>query len=174
MLGHQVGYWQWIGEHFEREMKSGREVTFEELERAFGKGFEERTKKYWGTMIEEVLPAFEAAVKFALQRAVDQEFHVMAKFFAAFSRALARKPSLRLGVGRTSTGIYWVMLTSWRRVEEFGSVPELHRRLCACIYLGSHVVGDLKRVEKICERMGLSYKEIESRKERAKNPDMNA
>jgi len=41
------------------------------------------------------------------------------------------------------------------------------------VSLNRQTVGDLKRIEKICERLGLSYREIAERKARVVNPDMS-
>jgi hypothetical protein len=112
------------------------------------------------------------ALKFAFGLGIEQEYHACARFFAAFGRAIERRPSSEGDIGRTNTKIYIVLLVAWRSVEKLGSVPMLHRVLCKIF--GNHVVGDLKRVEKICERIGLSYREIERRKEGAEVPKNNS
>jgi len=170
MVGHQVAYWEWVGDFLSK--KSEKEPDWEALKKAFGDDIEERAVKFLCTLAGETVPAFIAALKFALSRACDQDYHVMCRFFAAFSRALQRKPSSVNDIGRTTFLIYLVLLTSWRRVEELGSIPNLHQKLRGCAYLKPNMVGDLKRVEKICERIGLSYPEIAVRKARAMNPDM--
>jgi hypothetical protein len=81
---------------------------------------------------------------------------------------------LRGGIGRTTTLVYVIMLTNWREVEELGGIPALRSWLLKNIFLTSQTVGDLKRVEKMCERIGLSYREIAERKARANDPDMSA
>jgi hypothetical protein len=147
---------------------------WDNLRKILGDDIEERAEEYARKLTEEFLPAFEEAVKFSLTLAGEQDYASMRRFFKAFSRALDRRPISAGDIGRTNTRIYWVLLLSWRRVEEFGSIPELHRRLCKCVFLGPHLVGDLKRIEKICERIGLSYREIAQRKERAEVPKNNS
>lgn len=169
MVGHQVAYWQWVAEFL--TTGSEKEPDWEAIKKVFGDDIEERTIKFLRTLGEETVPAFIAALKFAITRACDQDYHVMCRFFAAFSRALQRKPSSVNDIGRTTFLIYLVLLTSWRRVEELGSIPNLHRKLRECVFLKPSIVGDIKRVEKICERIGLSYPEIAARKARATNPD---
>jgi len=83
---------------------------------------------------ETVYPAFDKVMKFSLCLASDQDHYSSSRFFAAFARALAAKPSRGNAIGRSNTMIHWVMLTSWRRVEELGSIPELYRRLCKCLF----------------------------------------
>lgn len=172
ILGHQLAYWHSFAENCEANCNKP-EPSWDELRKVFGPNIEERATEMFLIISERLLPAFDRALKFALCLASDQDHYAASRFFVAFARALKAKPSQGNPVGRTTTTLYWVMLTSWRRVEELGSIAELHRRLCRCIYLGSHLVGDLKRVEKICERIGLSYPEIEARKSRAAIPDMS-
>jgi hypothetical protein len=170
MVGHQVAYWQWTCELL--SAKSENEPDLDTLKKVFGDDIEERAVKFISTLAEDTIPAFMAALKFALSRACDQDYHVMCRFFGAFGRAIHRKPSSINDIGRTTFLIYLILLMSWRTVENLGSIPNLHRTLKKCIYLKPDVVGDIKRVEKMCERIGLSYPEIAARKARATNPDI--
>lgn len=56
-----------------------------------------------------------------------------------------------------ATDLYLTMLMWWRFVARFHSVTELHLWLTRV--LGSQRVGDKKRIEKICERIGLTLRE---------------
>jgi len=169
IIGQEIAYFdswsQWV---------ESQKITDEQrvqLKKLFGDDFEERTREYARKLSEEYFPAFGDALKFSLSLACEQDYVPMKQFFRAFSKALERRPASVGDVGSTATRLYWILLISWRRVEEFGSIPELHRRLCRCVFLGPHVVGPLKRLEKICERVGLSYREIAERKKRAAIPD---
>jgi hypothetical protein len=65
----------------------------------------------------------------------------------------------RMARGDKSTDATPVHLTLglwWRFVKGFTSVTELHRWLDRM--LGAKVVGSKKRVEKICERLGLKFR----------------
>jgi hypothetical protein len=172
LVGHQFAYWHFIFEQLSDDTPVSLKLL-EQLRQVFGADIEERTISYWETVCNKTLPAFDKALKFALCLAADQDYSSASSFFSAYGRAVLRKPANRGDIGRTNTGIYLIMLTSWRRVEECGSIPELHSRLCRCVFLGSHMVGDIKRVEKMCNRIELSYPKIEASKARAKNPDMS-
>jgi hypothetical protein len=172
IIGQEIAYFdswsQWV------ESQKITDEQWVQLKKLFGDDFEERTREYARKLSEEYFPAFGDALKFSLSLACEQDYLPMKQFFRAFSKALERRPASVGDVGSTATRLYWILLISWRRVEEFGSIPELHRRLQRCVFLGSRVVGDLKRIEKICERIGLSYKEIAERKNRAQIPDSPA
>jgi hypothetical protein len=174
MLGQKLAYLHWFIEWLNADEEKERSVPMEELQTVFGKDIEERTQEFFRQFAEDFVPAFSEALRTALGLAAQQDFAPLSRFFASFSRGLEQKRKMSGGIGRTNTVIYVVLLTSWRRVEELGSIPALHRKLRECLFLGPHVVGDLKRVEKICERIGLSYREIAERKARAINPDMSA
>jgi hypothetical protein len=97
------------------------------------------------------------AVERSLALASRQSYAEAAEFFTAFTRALNRKPSdaAASNFHRTNTKVYWMMLVGWRSVERLRSVRELQQGLCK--YLEPHVVGDIKRIEKMCQRLGLHF-----------------
>jgi hypothetical protein len=172
LIGQDIAYFEsWL--KWCETVKIG-EKEWDELKKIFGDEIEERAAEYERKLTQEFFPAFLKAVKFSVSLATEQEYVQMSQFFRAFTKAIQRRPITVGDIGRTNTRVYWVLLISWRRVEEFGSIPELHRRLQRCVFLGSRVVGDLKRIEKICERIGLSYKEIAERKKRTQIPDSAA
>lgn len=82
----------------------------------------------------------------------------MTEFLLAYSQAFARKHDIKSisSAGTPATEIYLVMLHFWRRVDGMKSVHELHQWLIRVF--GSQRIGDLKRIEKICQRIGLSYR----------------
>jgi len=169
IIGQEVAYFeswsQWV------ESQKITDEQWVQLKKLFGDDFEERTREYTRKLSAEYFPAFSDALKFSVSLTCEQDYVPMKQFFRAFSKALERRPASVGDVGSTATRLYWILLIGWRRVEEFGSIPELHRRLCRCVFLGPHVVGPLKRLEKICERVGLSYREIAERKKHTANPD---
>jgi len=169
IIGQEIAYFDSWTEWMETTNITEKQWT--ELKKLFGGDFEERAMEYAGKLTEEYVSAFSDALKFSVSLAYEQEYVAMKQFFRAFSKALERRPTSVGDVGSTATRLYWVLLISWRHVEEFGSIRELHRRLCRCLFLGPHVVGSLKRLEKICERVGLSYREIAERKKQAAIPD---
>jgi hypothetical protein len=180
IIGQQVAYWHHVGDWMaslakrseSEEERRNQEQIWEYFKRLFGPDIQERVAEFFRALADDVLPAFTHAVSAALSIAIQQDYVPANRFFAAFSKALGRKPSRGSGIGRTNTTIYVVMLTNWRQVEELGSIPALHEFLRKHIFLTSQVVGDLKRIEKICERMQFSYREIAERKLRASDPDM--
>jgi hypothetical protein len=60
--------------------------------------------------------------------------------------------------------IYFALVSWWRFVVRFKSLTELHEWLTKI--LGEQKVGDRKRVEKICERIGLKFR----KRGRPRNP----
>jgi len=169
IIGQEIAYLDSWAEWMETIKITDKQCT--ELKNLFGGDLEERAMEYSRKLTEEFFPAFSDALKFSVNLACEQKYVPMKQFFKAFSKALERRPTSVGDVGSTATRLYWILLISWRRVEEFGRIPELHRRLCRCVFLGPHVVGPLKRLEKICERVGLSYREIADRKKQATIPD---
>jgi hypothetical protein len=95
----------------------------------------------------------------ALKSCVYQSYEDMSEFLAAYSRAFSKKPKLGAGIGdfgSTTFAIYHFMLWNWRVVEQLNSVRSLHDTLRKS--MGEYRVGELKRVEKICQRVGLHYR----------------
>jgi hypothetical protein len=169
IIGQEIAYFDSWTDWMETTKITDKQWT--ELRKIFGGDFKERALEYARKLTEEYFSEFSDALKFSVSLACEQDYVPMKQFFRAFSKALERRPTSVGDVGSTATRLYWILLVSWRRVEEFGSIPELHRRLCRCVFLGPHVVGPLKRLEKICERVGLSYREIADRKKQATIPD---
>jgi hypothetical protein len=92
----------------------------------------------------------------ALKSCVYQSYKDMSAFLLAFGKAFSRKPKTVSGFedfGKTTFRIYHFMLWNWRAIAGLGSVRELHELLRKAI--GEYKAGDLKRIEKICQRSGL-------------------
>ena len=102
--------------------------------------------------------AMRRVAKKALRSSVDQSYEDMSEFLLGFSNAFARKPkTFKIGeMGNTTFEIYLFLLLFWGFVERLNSVPELHQILVKIF--GPYRVGELKRVEKICQRIGLHYR----------------
>ena len=93
-----------------------------------------------------------------LVKACDWPYVKAKEFFSGFNAALQEPLVNDVGeFNRESscTVIYWLMLTKWKEVQSLKSVNDLHRWLLK--HLAAPVVGDFKRIEKITQRIGLSY-----------------
>lgn len=110
-------------------------------------------KRIWQTGC----PRFELALSRTLSMAARAPHHESVRFFKAFSKAMQKVPSPTGEQARstTATNVYFVMLISWRWVQSMPSAAALHKFLTNL--LGPSVAGDPKRVEKICERLGLKF-----------------
>jgi hypothetical protein len=97
------------------------------------------------------------AIQQAILLASVQPYSETVRFFTAFSKGLSKKPTDPAGSNfhRTTTKVYWILLQGWPSVARIRSVRELQQGLCR--YLEPYVVGKLKRVEKMCQRLGLQF-----------------
>jgi len=107
---------------------------------------------------KQVIACFDStmeAIGKALVLASKRPYNDATSFFAAFSKALAMKPSDPAGSNfhRTNTKVYWLLLRGWKTVNLLRSVRELQQALCR--HLEPHIVGDVKRIEKMCQRLEL-------------------
>jgi len=150
MLGQQIAYFDSFASFLEVPTEK---PDWKKLRLVYGKDIKKRVETYQRNMREEFFPDVMRAFKFAATLALEQEYRSCAKFFAAFGRAIERNHSGLGDFGRTNTRIYLVLLVGWRSVERLESVPALHRALCKIF--GTHLVGDLKRIEKMCQRLDL-------------------
>ena len=102
--------------------------------------------------------ALRRLAKRALASCVDQQYESMSEFLMAFATAFARKPSGSGvgGMGSSALEIYNFMLFHWRIIRRLNSIHHLHETLVRVF--GPYRTGDLKRIEKICGRIGLSYR----------------
>jgi hypothetical protein len=91
--------------------------------------------------------------------AVRQPFKDVRQFFRGFSMAMQKGSMTEQGelAGATSTTKIYTMFAFYSDfVLRLQSVHELHEWLC--MMLGKLLIGDIKRVEKICERIGLNFR----------------
>jgi hypothetical protein len=111
----------------------------------------------WGT---DWFPRFEEVLHRAFKEALEQECYEEAvSFFQGFAKGIS-KPGLRSGtaaLSTTATVIYQKLYFHWREVEQLQSVPEL-RTFLIRNGLSEPVLGEPERLEKLCERMGLSFR----------------
>lgn len=147
-----------------RELE-GIELTdkqWEDLERLlikkWGEKAEEKFVEHLRFVAETFCPAYERAITTAITLASKQASKEQAEFFKGYSEVVAESPDARAD---TTIRIYWIMVLNWRLFEflrQSGkySVRQLHELLCQIF--GSHLVGDLKKTEKMCERKGLSFR----------------
>ena len=148
MTGHRLA--QLRGIEDAPELKLPKEWESIEVDGETERQFEKWCKGFVSAWIET-----EIVIGKALTLAAQQPHHEAKAFFKAFTKAYLKKPvDLQMtNFHRPTTHIYLLMFTYWRTVEQIPSVVELHRRLCRV--LTPALVGDQKRIEKICQRLGL-------------------
>jgi len=154
IIGHQCALGAWMMEWFAAQMENVQEM---ENVAATPAQLEAGAKIARG-IIEDWHGALRRLAKRALCLCVDQSYDDMKDFLSAYAEAFAKKPGgLGLGsVGHSAFEIHVVMLTHWRVVAQLGSIHALHGWLVRLF--GGHRVGELKRIEKICQRIGLHYR----------------
>jgi hypothetical protein len=150
VLGHQCAIVVWMREWLYQEDTGTPEEPLTEEQIREG---EEIVNKF-----NEWYEAMRGMAKQALASSVDQTYEDMRDFLLGFSDGFSRKPkNFGAGdMGNTTFKVYLFMLLFWRQIQQMKSVPELHRSLV--VMLGAQQVGELKRIEKICQRIGLSFR----------------
>jgi hypothetical protein len=109
--------------------------------------------------MEKWRPVFKQFIADTLDAATRRPYPESSAFLHAFGKANVIKPDdlaseRRVGVGER---IAYVMVLLWRPISKFESVGQLHRCLArAAEPMG--IVITLKRVEKLCYRIGLKFK----------------
>lgn len=93
-------------------------------------------------------------------------------FFEAFGKAMVMKPDefeteRTLGVGDK---ICWVMVISWPNVQRLKSVAQLHQIFEKALKPKGITI-KYKRIEKLCQRIGLKFQEGGGRPKGSKNSD---
>jgi hypothetical protein len=154
LLGHECANAVWLMEWIEAravlERKLGTKQVTEEAK--------QKAEEVGSSIIKKWYPGMRRLAKIALCSTVDQAYEDMTDFLLAFSKGFAAKPrTLSIGnMGNPTFEIYVFMLMYWRMVGALKSVRELHDILARVF--GAHRIGELKRIEKICQRMGLHYR----------------
>ncbi len=152
--GHECAYAVWMMEWFMEQSviaKGNKTATPQEEEQIRqGMAVLDASDKWYS--------ALRRLAKHALCLSVDQTFQDMTDFLLAYSSAFARKPkTFRAGeIGSTNFEIYIFFIMYWRVIEQLKSVSDLHQLLRKVF--GEHRTGDLKRIEKICQRIGLHFR----------------
>ena len=148
--GHSCAIVVWMQEWLLQNDPGTPEQTFTEEQMRQG---EEILKKF-----TEWYEAMRGMAKQALASSVDQTYEDMRDFLLGFGDGFSRKPKNfgAADMGNTTFKVYLFMLMCWRQIQHMKSVPELHGALV--VMLGAQQVGDLKRIEKICQRIGLSFR----------------
>jgi len=154
IIGHQCAVAVWMMEWLAAESKNPQilddaKVTPEQLQKG---------EAFLVKLTDDFYPALRRLAKRALCSCVDQTYEEMKDFLLAYAGAFSRKPSgLSTGsFGNTAFEIYNFMLFHWRIVERLNSAHHLHQVLVGVF--GPYRTGDLKRTEKICQRIGLHYR----------------
>jgi hypothetical protein len=154
IIGHQCAMGVWLTEWLQKELEKPQVLDNTKLtpeQRKEGEAF-------FLKLAEEWYPALRRLAKRALSSCVDQSYDDMQEFLLAYSTAFARKPvGYSWGrFGSSAFEIYNFMLLYWRIVDRLESVRHLHEVLVKVF--GPYRTGELKRTEKICQRIGLSFR----------------
>ena len=122
------------------------------------------TEEEWGKGLKALdsladwYNALRRLAKRALCSSVDQTYEDMTDFLLGYSDAFSRKPkTFQVGnIGNPTFEIYVFMLIFWKAIDRLNSVRELHELLVKVF--GASRIGDQKRIEKICQRIGLRFR----------------
>lgn len=154
IIGHQcaIGVWmmEWLAGQLEQAAaEANPEITEAEIKEG---------QEFIATLHDGWYAALRRLAKRALTSCVDQTYPDMRDFISAYSAAFARKPTSFSydSFGSSAFEVYIFMLWHWRAIEQLSSVRELHQSLVK--HLGPQRAGELKRTEKICQRIGLHYR----------------
>ena len=154
IIGHQCAIAVWMLEWLAEELKKPQTVdesmvTAENIKRG---------EDFLIKLTEDFYPALRRLAKRALCSCVDQPYDDMKDFLLAYAGAFAQKPtgSGLDGFGNSAIEIYNFMLVYWRIIDRLNSAHHLHEVLVKVF--GPYRAGDLKRTEKICQRIELHYR----------------
>ena len=153
MLGQQCAYAVWMQDCMVPVVAPGRDSP-EEVSPT-----EDEVLKAQ-TFCEEFFDWFSGLrrlAKRALCSSVDQSYEDMSEFLLAYAVGFAKKPKGQKpgDIGSTTIEIYIFLLVNWRLVARLQSVSALHAVLRQ--FIGEYKTGDLKRVEKIYQRIDLHF-----------------
>jgi hypothetical protein len=117
-------------------------------------------------------PIFRSFIKETLASACDRPYVESAAFFEAFGKGIIIKPDelateRTLGVGDK---ICWTMFVMWRDIERLQSVAQLHWVFEKALKPHGITV-KYKRIEKLCQRIKLKFREGSGRPKGSKNSD---
>jgi hypothetical protein len=134
---------------------AGKQITSKSIEikfKEFVKRFTEQTKVW--------RPKFQEFIQETLSETCGRPYVESSAFFEAFGKAVVMKPDdleteRTMGVGDK---VCLYLFASWRLIEGFHSVGELHRHL-EKVFKPYGIVLRQKRIEKLCQRIKLKFKE---------------
>jgi hypothetical protein len=154
IIGHQCAVTVWMMEWLAEELKKPQTVDESKLTPENLKQGEDFLIK----LTEDFYPALRRLAKRALCSSVDQAYDDMRDFLLAYAGAFAQKPTSPgfSGFGNSAIEIYNFMLVYWRIIDRLNSAHHLHEVLVKVF--GTYRAGDLKRTEKICQRIELHYR----------------
>lgn len=92
-------------------------------------------------------------MKRACAGAIDADFVECAEFFTAFAEGMKHSPN---DMERTNTRIILALMIGWRTFVQFPSIRAIHEAFCKG--MGVQLVGNLKRFEKMCQRIGFKVR----------------
>jgi hypothetical protein len=117
-------------------------------------------------------PIFKGFIKETLASACERPYVEASAFFEAFGKAMVIKPDeleteRTLGVGDK---ICWCMVKMWPEIERLESVAQLHQVFEKALKPHGIVV-KYKRIEKLCQRIKLRFRDGRGRPTGSKNSD---
>lgn len=139
-----------------------RNPDFDEAE--FNRQADER-EKIWR-------PRFQQFMQETVASACTRPYIETRDFFEAFGKAMVMKPNefemeRTLGVGDR---ICWTMLVMWPDIQRLKSISQLHQAFEKALKPKGIKV-KYKRIEKLCQRIGLKFREGGGRPKGSKNSD---
>lgn len=150
LIGHQCSHAVWMMELFAGGLPPSTQPVAPETQKR-GEEILTATANQW-------YPAMRRFAKRALCSCVDQSYEDMRDFLQGYADGFARKLKT-FNVRQMGSSVFEILIfLIWyrRAVEQLNSISHLHQVLVKT--LGIHRVGDLKRTEKICQRIGLQYR----------------
>jgi hypothetical protein len=157
-LGYQCAYAVWMVESLDAQIEIELRNAEKDKDVALTEEKREEVIRFF-RRFNDWYRALRRLAGRALKSCVYQPYEDMSGFVTSYGRAFSRKPRLGAGMGdfgSSNFGIYHFMLWHWRAVEHLDSVRALHDLLRRS--MGEHRVGDLRRIEKMCQRNGLHYR----------------
>jgi hypothetical protein len=173
LLGHMCEMAVWMMQWLSYKTETGEEKTEGSTSK---KTLPELTEAQWEKGLETLdslgdwYDGVRHLAKRALCSCVDQTYEDMTDFLLGYADAFSRKPkTMKVGnLGNPTFEIYVFMLMFWRLVESMKSVREFHEALVKVF--SANRIGDQKRVEKICQRIGLSFRKVGRPKKTIQTP----
>jgi vacuolar-type H+-ATPase catalytic subunit A/Vma1 len=140
------------------------------VERIENSGAVEETERMTRSLYRVILRKGKALER-CLKTVVDQSLPDQADFFEAYAQALKNPPLDQTGalVMEKSTGvsnIYLLMVLNWKFVRKFTSAAKCYLWLSKI--LGSQVVGNEERIQKMCARFGVKFSRHKRNKRKKK------